>query len=428
MIADYEAEHAKPVEATPAIPAALEELFDKIRTRETERIDEYFEALPKDEYGDPILPEEDEMDDMPIEDYLRLKYPEAEDEELCRDYSGHVYGSVSEHPEIGRIKAAFEIDYACAMCMNPENCQLPEGIKKGQNKLVTKILPSHDGKKCLGAGFEGCIKCKHDCPNPAEKTPEEKRQEAEFERMMAHSGFVRREKTFANYRPETLEVIVAKAKAILSAKTGRNLVLAGKAGTGKTHLATAAAMEAMKAGKQAIVITASEMLDKITQAFRDNTAPLDMLMKYKSVPVLVIDDWDKLKATEARFDYLHQIIDWRYTHGLQTIVTTNAYDIAGLEHHWYAGRIEPMMSRLLENGDWVTIREAEDYRLKKPEVAAEPKPKPEPEEQPAKQSYCEVLPSGNGIIIHVPQYDDGLDDDEDDLTLYGDTGIPSCSY
>ena len=30
-----------------------------------------------------------------------------------------------------------------------------------------------------------------------------------------------------------------------------------------------------------------------------------------------------------------------------------------------------------------------------------------------------------GCVIYVPSHDDGLDDDEDDLALYGDTGIPS---
>ena len=38
--------------------------------------------------------------------------------------------------------------------------------------------------------------------------------------------------------------------------------------------------------------------------------------------------------------------------------------MVGLEHRDYAGKIEPIVSRLLENGDWVTIREAENYRLK----------------------------------------------------------------
>ena len=51
--------------------------------------------------------------------------------------------------------------------------------------------------------------------------------------------------------------------------------------------------------------------------------------------MLVTNDWDKTKMTEARFDYLYQIINDRHTKGLQTMVTTNEYDMVGLEHRLY---------------------------------------------------------------------------------------------
>ena len=409
VIADYEAEHAKPAEPEPAIPAALEELFTKMQEKENQRVDEYFEALPKDEDGCYVLPEEDELGNMSLEDYLHLKYPEAEEEELHRDYSGQIYGEICEHKEIARLQTAFDIDYACAMCMNPEACQLPEGCMKGQPKLETKMCTGKDGKKFLGTGFEGCIKCKHNRPKPAEKTPEQKRQEAEFEHMMSRSGITpfQREKTFDSLKPETPEMIAAKAMAILAAKTGRNLVLAGNAGTGKTHLAVSIAIEAMKKGRRARVITACEMLDEICQANRDNTDPFGTVLKYKSVPVLVIDDWDKARMTEARFDYLYQIINDRYTKGLQTIVTTNAYDMVGLEHRFYAGKIEPIMSRLLENGDWVMITETENYRLKSAPDTLPIEREVVPIEQPAEQPKVkpEELRVSDDTTLEAPKPD-----------------------
>ena len=141
---------------------------------------------------------------------------------------------------------------------------------------------------------------------------------------------------------------------------------------------------------------------------------------------------------------------------MQTILTTNAYDIVGLEHQYYAGKIEPIMTRLLENGDLVTIREAENYRLKPkpapitiepaaPALVVEPETADTPKENTGvaeheqlmfdfefdepvnptelktadvseEQSCCEKLPNG-GIVIHVPSYDDGLDDNEGDIKL-----------
>ena len=90
-------------------------------------------------------------------------------------------------------------------------------------------------------------------------------------------------------------------------------------------------------------------------------------MKYKRVPCLVLDDWGKEKTTEARLDYLFQIIDYRYRNGLQTILTTNAFNMEGLKKRWNADMIEPLVSRILENGAWVTIHASENFRLKKTE-------------------------------------------------------------
>ena len=59
--------------------------------------------------------------------------------------------------------------------------------------------------------------------------------------------------------------------------------------------------------------------------------------------------------TEKGMEYLYQIIDYRYRKGLQTVITTN-----GLK-----GDVEPLVSRILENGEWVSLQNAENHRLKK---------------------------------------------------------------
>ena len=88
--------------------------------------------------------------------------------------------------------------------------------------------------------------------------------------------------------------------------------------------------------------------------------------KFRDVPCLVLDDWGKEKVTEKGMEYLYQIIDYRYRKGLQTVATTN-----GLK-----GDVEPLVSRILENGEWVSMKEAENHRLKKrAEASTEPLPK-----------------------------------------------------
>ena len=119
----------------------------------------------------------------------------------------------------------------------------------------------------------------------------------------------------------------------------------------------------MRSGQQALFRTVPELLDEICRAHQEHTDPYGLMSKFKTVSCLVLDDWGKEKTTQARLDYLYQIIDYRYRHGLQTIVTTNAQSIAGLINEWNEDTVMPLVSRLLEDGKWVRVKEAANRRL-----------------------------------------------------------------
>ena len=143
-----------------------------------------------------------------------------------------------------------------------------------------------------------------------------------------------------------------------------NIILAGRAGVGKTHLAVATAIYAMKEeDRQARFRLVNELLDELRNAAR-YTDYLEVINSFKRVPCLILDDLGKERVTDAGLDYLHQIVDYRYRYELQTVVTTNALTVEELSSWGNANFITPMVSRLLENGEWVTIRNAEDYRVK----------------------------------------------------------------
>ncbi len=356
VIADY-AQNKKQHES---LPTALLELFEKIQVKNNECADK--------------------SEQLTLEDYLHLSFPEAEDEELHRDYYGNIHENYDDFPRSQLLEDAFKIDYACAVCNDPHNCKLPIKYRQNRkNRPVTKMTLSKDfDGKFLEAYCNGCIKCKYP---PVGKT----REDYEFEDRVKHSGLsaIYVNKTFDTFDHQNAspELVVAKAQAMLAAKNKSNLILAGKPGTGKTHLASAIALEAMKNGQQAIFKSLPELLDQLCFAYQNNTDPYGFMLKFKRVPCLVLDDWGKEKTTDARLDYLFQIIDYRYRNGLQTIITTNAFDMEGLKNRWNANKIEPLVSRILENGQWVTIYSSENHRLKN-----SPKPEAQVPQEPQEQS------------------------------------------
>ena len=97
------------------------------------------------------------------------------------------------------------------------------------------------------------------------------------------------------------------------------------------------------------------MLDELRQAACEDGDFYGLKRKYKDVSCLVLDDFGKQKSSDAGNDYLFQIIDHRYQNGKQTIITTNALTPEALCKPWDKDKILPLISRLLENGDCITI-------------------------------------------------------------------------
>ncbi|MBQ6664085.1 MAG: ATP-binding protein [Synergistaceae bacterium] len=340
-------EYTPAVKKCEGISPAMEELHERIRKRGEELAEQYLSKYPKDEDGCYIFPEVmeegegEDLPDMTLDDYLRLKFPEADEKMLRTDRLSSTRG-------LKDLQEAFEIDRRCANCTDPETC--PFNRKNGRPIAMIAY-----GK--LEVGYTIHMPCKHDKAKP----------DPEFERRMKRSGLTENqaEQTFATYNHAGMppEVVSAKAKAILAAKNHSSLVLAGRPGTGKTHLATAVAIEAMKAGSQALFRTVPELLDELRRADWEHTDFYGLRQKFCDVPCLVLDDLGKEKTTEKGLEYLYQILDYRYRHGMQTIVTTNALDMGGLMNKANVGKIEPLISRLLERGEWVAIRGAENHRL-----------------------------------------------------------------
>ena len=186
----------------------------------------------------------------------------------------------------------------------------------------------------------------------------------------------------ADYETATLGTYEAKTdsqKAALNAcknlKDGgiKKLILLGSNGVGKTHLASA--LVKLMNGR---IITAYEMFALYRSCFSGQNSEIELLHKFSTYPLLVIDEFGRTKGSEAEENFLSAILDARHSDGLPTMILSNLLrkrdcifykenkeackqrNCKGCLEMWLTS---DLISRLREDTEVIVI-EGEDYRRK----------------------------------------------------------------
>jgi len=130
------------------------------------------------------------------------------------------------------------------------------------------------------------------------------------------------------------------------------IMFIGNMGTGKTHISAAIANNLISRGIKVICMSERGLLGKIRQSYSErNVSEKEILDTYLKVPLLVIDDLGKEKATDWTLSTLYAIVDGRYEAVMPIVITTN-YDP------------ESLISRLTPAGSDTTTAECILDRLK----------------------------------------------------------------
>ena len=140
-----------------------------------------------------------------------------------------------------------------------------------------------------------------------------------------------------------------------------NVVLLGPPGVGKTHLAIALAVEAIRAGLGAYFITAADLVADLGKAAREGRLERRRRV-YLAPKVLVIDEMGYLPLDTLGATLLFQLVSARYERGSIILTSNKSYGEWG-SIFGDAVLATAILDRLLHHSTTVNIR-GESYRLK----------------------------------------------------------------
>ncbi len=112
-------------------------------------------------------------------------------------------------------------------------------------------------------------------------------------------------------------------------RDGMGLLIIGKIGTGKTHLAVGIIKELiLNKGIACLFCDYRELLKEIQNSYNTTvqTTELDVLRPVFETEVLVLDELGAVKPTEWVWDTVSLILNTRYNNNRTTIITTNFED------------------------------------------------------------------------------------------------------
>jgi DNA replication protein DnaC len=163
------------------------------------------------------------------------------------------------------------------------------------------------------------------------------------------------------FQPSIDERQVRELASLTFVAEASNVILLGPPGVGKTHLAVALTVEAIRGGYSAYFTTAYDLVNDLGRAMREGQL-VGRMRVYLRPKVLVIDEVGYLPLDEAGATVFFQLVSARYERGSILLTSNKSYS----EWGGIFGEVTlatAILDRLLHHSTTIPIR-GDSYRLK----------------------------------------------------------------
>lgn len=124
-----------------------------------------------------------------------------------------------------------------------------------------------------------------------------------------------------SFQPSIDRKQIMELKSLRFLYEKENVVLLGPPGVGKTHLAVALGMEALREGKKVYFVNAISLVDKLKKAFSERRFE-KMIGYFKSIELLIVDELGYLPLENEGAKLFFELVSEKYEKG-SIILTSN---------------------------------------------------------------------------------------------------------
>jgi len=179
---------------------------------------------------------------------------------------------------------------------------------------------------------------------------------------LAHLPFQKTLEQFDfSFQPSIDERQVRELATLAFVEEAANLILLGPPGVGKTHLAVAIGLEAIRNGVGVYFVTAHNLVEDLRRAYADGRLERRMRV-YLAPRILIIDEMGYLPFDSTGATMLFQLVSARYERGSIILTSNKGFGEWG-EIFGDLVLATAILDRLLHHSHIINIR-GESYRLR----------------------------------------------------------------